>query len=90
MSDAIPLVPRLDLAAASALHEQLLAVSGQDVTLDASEVSYFGSICVQVLLVAARTAKEAGHALTLTNVTERAQGQLAAMGLTPKMIEEGV
>ncbi|MDF1608831.1 STAS domain-containing protein [Hoeflea sp. YIM 152468] len=45
----------LDLNAASRLHEQVLALKGEDIDIDASDVSRVGAQCMQVLLSAAMT-----------------------------------
>lgn len=45
----------LDLNAASRLHEQVLAHKGEDIDIDASDVSRVGAQCVQVLLSAAKS-----------------------------------
>jgi chemotaxis protein CheX len=57
MTGSVRLVlePNLDIKAASPLARQLLAVRGQDVTIDASEVKKLGAQCLQVLLSAFTT-----------------------------------
>ncbi|WP_284163081.1 STAS domain-containing protein [Frigidibacter sp. SD6-1] len=44
---------RLDLTAAAPLRARLLALRGQPVRVDASEVALLGGLCLQVLLAAA-------------------------------------
>lgn len=45
----------LDLNAASRLHEQVLAHKGENIDVDASDVSRLGAQCVQVLLSAVQS-----------------------------------
>jgi len=55
MSNLIALSAVLDLRAAEPLKAQLLAVRGQEATLDASAVERLGGLCLQVLLSALAT-----------------------------------
>jgi chemotaxis protein CheX len=80
---------RMDLAAAPALHAELLARAGADVTVEMSGVTQIGALCAQMLIAGARAARDGGHALTLSGVNDRVLGQMAAMGLTPEAIMEG-
>lgn len=45
----------LDLNAASRLHEQVLAHKGENLDVDASDVSRLGAQCTQILLSAAQS-----------------------------------
>jgi len=56
----------LDLCAASTLSRELLALRGQDLKIDASDVRRVGGQCLQVLLSATATWAADGRALTLS------------------------
>jgi len=52
MSATLELSEVLDLKAAGPLNEQLLALQGQALILDASKVQRIGGLCLQVLIAA--------------------------------------
>lgn len=66
MTHNMTLDPVLDLRAAASLKESLLAVRGEDVVLDASEVQRLGGQCLQVLLSAKRTWGVDGRIFTIS------------------------
>ena len=80
MSTLIALPAVLDLRAADPLKVQLLAVRGQEASLDASAVERLGGLCLQVLLSAIQTWRADGQALTFINVTEAFASQWSAFG----------
>ena len=80
MSTLIALPAVLDLRAADPLKVQLLAVRGQEASLDASAVERLGGLCLQVLLSAIQTWRADGQALTFINVTEAFASQWSALG----------
>ena len=80
MSTLIALPAVLDLRAADPLKAQLLAVRGQEASLDASAVERLGGLCLQVLLSAIQTWRADGQALTFINVTEAFASQWSALG----------
>jgi chemotaxis protein CheX len=80
MSSLITLPAVLDLRAAEPLKTQLLAVRGQEATLDASAVERLGGLCLQVLLSALATWRADGQALTFINVSEALASQWSAFG----------
>jgi chemotaxis protein CheX len=51
----LQLEPVLDLGAAERLHGQLMALRGQPLEIDASQVERLGGLCLQVLLSARNT-----------------------------------
>lgn len=90
MSDTIELPARLDLPYAQKLLQDIGERDlSKGVTLDASHVSQMGTLCVQVILAAAREAAEAGGALKIENVNDRAVAQLGSIGLTPEKLAGG-
>ena len=80
MSTLIALPAVLDLRAADPLKVQLLAVRGQEASLDASAVERLGGLCLQVLLSALATWRADGQALTFINVSEAFASQWSALG----------
>lgn len=55
----------LDVTAAGALRDDLIARRGADLDIDASAVTRFGGLCLQVLLAAAAAWRDDGRILTL-------------------------
>ena len=87
MSDAHPLPPAvlrlsqvLDLNAATPLANELLALRGQAVELDASDVERLGAQCLQVLLSARATWAADGAAFALVSPSSEFSSTLALLG----------
>jgi anti-anti-sigma regulatory factor len=59
-----------------------------EVLLDAEDVIHFGALCTQTIMAASVAAKEAGGKIKLTNVNDKATGQLGLMGLSPESLTE--
>ncbi len=55
----------LDLRAAAPLADELLALRGNDLVIDASKVERIGAPCFQVLLSAVKTWAVAGHTIAI-------------------------
>ncbi|MFK7882312.1 STAS domain-containing protein [Roseobacter sp.] len=89
MSDPITLAPRLDLSAASALMTTLKDHKDGDLTMDLSEVSHLGALCLQVMIAAATAAVAAGRSVSVVNASDRVIDQLRVMGMTPEAISRG-
>lgn len=87
MTTQITLPARLDLSVASNLARDILALHGQDVTLDAKEVILLGTPGLQVLLAAQREWSDENTTLTLQNPPSKFIDQLARFGLTPDDLE---
>jgi len=80
MTTVLALPAVLDLRAAEPLKAQLLAVRGQETTLDAAAVERLGGLCLQVLLSALQTWRADGQALTFVNASEAFTSQWSAFG----------
>ncbi|WP_395946076.1 STAS domain-containing protein [Brevundimonas sp.] len=80
MSEAIVLAPVLDMNAAEPLKAELLALRGQAVTVNASNVERLGGLCLQVLLSARKTWAADGVDLTIAPQSEAFTEQWAAFG----------
>jgi chemotaxis protein CheX len=76
----------LDLTAAGPLTEQLLALRGADLSLDASQVMRLGGQCLQVLLACAATWKKDGAALELVQPSPELTEALQQFGVPPAML----
>jgi|LULE01.1.fsa_nt_gb chemotaxis protein CheX len=83
MSGTLFLPGKLDLRAAGPLRAALLSERGADLVLDAAQVNHLGALSLQVIRAAAKTWSEAGHSLTLTNVSTDLADQLALLGFSP-------
>ncbi len=77
---AITLAETLDLCAAGPLAGALMALRGQDLDIDASEVRRVGGQCLQVLLAAGKTWATDGHALTFANPSPDFADGMALLG----------
>ncbi|PST27317.1 STAS domain-containing protein [Mesorhizobium plurifarium] len=66
----LKLAPVLDLNEATALHERLLALKGGALAIDASGVERIGTLCVQVLMAAARSWEEDRLSFTFAEVSD--------------------
>ena len=90
MSESVVLSPRLDLSAASDLKTELLQRSGQDVTLDFSNVKFLGTLCLQVIIAAARGAAAHGNTVEIINVSDRVNDQMKMAGICQSTLAEGM
>ena len=61
----LALQPRMSPAAAEALADELKALRGSDLVVNATAVAFIATPCLQVLLAAARTWRNDGRALVL-------------------------
>ena len=60
----------LDLNAAGSLHSRLMALRGSDLVIDASDVERAGTLCIQVLMSAAKTWEDEKLSLTFSKVSD--------------------
>ncbi|MEO9575262.1 MAG: hypothetical protein ABJ263_16545 [Tateyamaria sp.] len=58
--------------------------------LDASEVTHSGALVTQMIIAAARTQHVQGVTPEISEISDRANSQLAMMGFTPEQLSEGV
>lgn len=82
MADAavLSLAPILDLQAAEPLRAELMVLRGRPLSIDASQVSRLGGLCLQVLISAQKTWAEDGHPLSVDEPSEAFTEQLASFG----------
>lgn len=82
MSDAavLSLAPILDLQAAEPLRAELMVLRGRALSIDASQVSRLGGLCLQVLIAARKTWAEDGLPLSVDEPSEAFTEQLASFG----------
>ena len=76
----VSLPPVLDLQAAEPLRAELMALRGRPLTLDASQVTRLGGLCLQVLMSARKMWAEDGLNLTVEQQSSVFSEQLAAFG----------
>ncbi|MGO4439386.1 STAS domain-containing protein [Rhizobium sp. RAF56] len=71
----------LDLNEASTLRSKLMGLRGSNVAIDASGVERLGTLCVQVLLAAAKTWNEDKLSFTFSKVSEAFQKTMQMIGV---------
>jgi chemotaxis protein CheX len=76
----LSLAPILDLQAAEPLRAELMVLRGRPLSVDASQVSRLGGLCLQVLISARKTWAEDGLALSVDEPSEAFTEQLASFG----------
>ena len=87
MSGAVlKLMPRLDTAHAGAIATQILEHAGKDLALDASEVTHFGAMGLQVIRAAAKSWQQSGHDLNITGLSTDCTDQVQLLGFTPESL----
>ena len=89
MTARLALPAKLDQKAALALTDDLRAHRGADLEVDAGAVTHVGAVALQALLSAAATWRADGHALRLSNASDRCVEQLGLLGFTPERLIEG-
>lgn len=72
----------LDLNAASRLHEQVVALNGSDIAVDASQVTRVGAQCIQVLMAAAESWRNAGKTFSVNQSSETFARTLQLLGVS--------
>ncbi len=82
---SLALAATLDLNEATELHGKLMALRGNDLTIDASAVQKSGAQCIQVLFAAAKSWEEDKKEFKLENVSDafKATMQLAGVNYEP-------
>lgn len=87
MSGAVvKLAPRLDTAQAGAMATSILQHAGQDLALDASEVTHVGAMGLQVMRAAAKSWQASGHTLTISGLSNDCTDQLQLLGFSPESL----
>jgi len=80
---------RLDMGAAAPLKAALVAQTGQDIEVDGADVTQLGTLCLQVLMAAARDWRAAGKRFDLADPSAALTQQLSLFGLTPETLAGG-
>ncbi len=81
--EPVRLQGKLDLAASERLADDLRAMRGGPVTIDASGVTLFGAHALQTLLVGLSSWRSDGHGFRVVDLPEAAIDQLRILGVTP-------
>src|ERR1700712_467367 len=71
----------LDLNEASTLRGKLVALRGHNVVLDASGVERAGTLCIQVIMAAAKTWEEDKLSFTFSKVSDAFQKTMQLIGV---------
>lgn len=79
---------KLDTRAAAPLRQALLELRGQDVTLDARDVTQIGALGLQVIRAAAKTWSADGKTLSVTNASIECEDQMTLLGFTSDTISQ--
>ena len=77
----ISLAAVLDLNEASALRGTLMRLRGSNVAIDASGVERIGTLCVQVIMAAAKTWDEDKLSFTFSKVSDAFQKTMQVIGV---------
>ncbi|WP_380051947.1 STAS domain-containing protein [Falsihalocynthiibacter sp. SS001] len=88
MTARVQLQGRLGLPEAEPLAQRLRAARGDDVAVDAAQVTHLGVLCQQVLLSAAAEWHAAGRSFKIVNPSDDCVDHLALCGLSPASFEE--
>ncbi len=83
MTTVFTLQERLDFSAVHELKEALENQAGNDLEIDASAVKHMGTLCLQILIAAARDWARAGHKFKISSPSETCLSQLALHGFSP-------
>lgn len=89
MVQRLILKERLDSAAADPLREEIAALNGTDVALDASRVEFLGGLCLELLMCACQVWDNAGRAFDVETPSEAFTDNLSRFGLTPDALSTG-
>jgi chemotaxis protein CheX len=84
----LSLPPILDLKAAAPLRDALLALRGNDVTLDGAEVQRLGGQCLQVLLAARAAWETDGYRFEIHGPSSDLADALTLMGAGYLILEQ--
>jgi len=76
----VALSPVLDLQAAEPLRAELMSLRGRPMTIDASQVTRLGALCLQVLMSARKIWAEDRVSLTVDQPSLAFSDQLTAFG----------
>ena len=82
----IVLAAKLDLPGSEALAETLRSHRGNDIAIDASEVTHIGAHGVQTLLVGRATWAADGRDWRVGPLSEAVEGGLSTLGIDPEEI----
>ena len=89
MTAALTLPAILDIQAAEPLRSQFLAVKGQDVAVDASNVERLGALCLQVLISARKSWARDGLTVTIDPTSPSFANQWNSFGADPALNGSG-
>lgn len=83
MSAALTLPARVDYAALDALYAEIKEARGDEVVIDASQVTHFGAAGLQLLVAAHKSWERDGHNFSIAAPSEKFNEHLRLLGLGP-------
>lgn len=81
MTKALTLPARMDYGVLESLHAELRDSRGQELTLDASNVTHLGSCALQLLVSARKSWDQDGQRLLLNAPSDRFRDHLSLLGM---------
>jgi anti-anti-sigma regulatory factor len=81
------LVPNLGISSAAKLHEDISALQGRALTLNAVAVKHLDAPCAQILIAAKLEWASAGHPFDIKNPSTAFNAGLEALDLTTYFIQ---
>lgn len=88
MAKRVTLAPRLDTAALTALRDQVLACTDDDIVFDGKDVEQLGGLCLELLMSAGTLWPKAGRSVSLEDPSPQMIDDLKRFGLTPATLLE--
>lgn len=89
MMRLLKLEPRLDATAAERVLDQVVALHGQPVTIDAGDVIRVSTLGIQVLLAAAKEWASSGIPFNVTPHSDEFATALRILGIAPEKLSVG-
>lgn len=86
MTVTIKLRERLDFGVAPDLKAEFLAQVGNDVQIDASDVTHLGTLCLQIMIAASQDWALNGQKFSMVSPSEVCMTQLSLHGFTPETL----
>jgi len=83
MTAVVKLQGRLDFGAAPELKAEIIGQIGNDLDVDASNVSHMGTLCLQILIAASNDWAKSGQKFNLISPSDTCLTQLSLHGFSP-------
>lgn len=86
MTAVITLKDRLDFGAAPDLKAEIIGQVGNDLRIDASEVTHMGTLCLQILIATSTDWARQGLKFELNSPSDACVTQLSLHGFSPETL----